>query len=115
MLPVPENVAGFMFWGLVSGAGIAFLLFAISAFSVPLLCERRAGLVEAVVASVRLVFRNFFAAMAWALLLAAGIIGSILLLPLFLFALPLLAYASHALYVAVLPQDAVSAGRPTRR
>jgi uncharacterized membrane protein len=37
-----------------------FLLFCISAFSVPLLCERRVGLVDAVVTSVRIVvFGNF--------------------------------------------------------
>jgi uncharacterized membrane protein len=103
MLPTPDNVMSFMIWGLVSGAVIALMLFAISAFSVPLLCERRAELVEAVVTSVRIVFRNLIPALGWAILLSAATIGSILLLPLFPLVLPVMAYASHALYRAVLP------------
>jgi uncharacterized membrane protein len=103
MLPTPDNVMSFMLWGLVSGAAIAFMLFAISAFSVPLLCERRANLVEAVVTSVRIVFHNLAPALSWAILLSAATIGSILLLPLFPLVLPVMAYASHTLYRAVLP------------
>jgi len=103
MLPTPGNVMSFMFWGLVSGAVIALMLFAISAFSVPLLCERRADLVAAIVTSVGIVFRNLIPALTWALLLSAATIGSILLLPLFPLVLPVMAYASHALYRAVLP------------
>jgi uncharacterized membrane protein len=106
LIPVAAGVASFMVWGLISGAVIALLLFAISAFSVPLLCERRADLVGAVVTSVRIVFGNFIAAMAWALLLSVATIGSILLLPLFPLVLPVMAYASHELYQAVLPESA---------
>ncbi len=105
-LPVADHVASFVFWGLVSGAVIAFLLFAVSAFSVPLLCERRSNLVEAIVTSVRIVMRNFITAMAWALLLSGATIGSILLLPLFPLVMPVMAYASHELYRAVLPAPA---------
>jgi len=106
LIPVATNVTSFMLWGLISGAVIALLLFAISAFSVPLLCDRRADLVAAVVTSVRIVFRNFAAAMSWALLLSASTIGSILLLPLLPLVLPVMAYASHELYQAVLPESA---------
>lgn len=106
-IPVAAHVASFVFWGLVSGAVIAFLLFAVSAFSVPLLCERRSNLVEAIVISVRIVMHNFGPAMGWALLLSAATIGSILLLPLFPLVLPVMAYASHELYRTVLP-DAVA-------
>ena len=105
MLPTSDNVLSFMFWGLVSGAVIALLLFAISAFSVPLLCARRARLVEAVVTSVRIVFGNLIPALGWAILLSAATIGSILLLPLFPLVLPVMAYASHALYQSVLPES----------
>jgi uncharacterized membrane protein len=105
MLPVQENVASFTLWGMVSGAVIALLLFAVSAFSVPLLCERRATLVNAVVTSVRIVLRNFLAAMTWAVLISSGVVGSILLLPLLPLVLPWLAYASHALYRSVLPES----------
>lgn len=97
------GVVGFIQWGGVSGAVIALLLFCCSAFSVPLLCERRAGLVAAVATSVRVVFGAFPTALLWAVLLAAGIIGSILLLPLLPLTLPWLAYASRALYRQTLP------------
>ncbi|MCL2635396.1 MAG: hypothetical protein FWD50_02045, partial [Betaproteobacteria bacterium] len=75
----------------------------VSAFAVPLLCERRCGLVGAVAASVRIVFANFAPAMLWALLLGVVIIGSCLLLPLLPLTLPWLAHAGRALYRRVLP------------
>ena len=102
-IPPTQNIKDFLFWGAVSGCVIALLLFCISAFSVPLLCERRTGLVDAVVASARIVFGNFAPAMLWAALLSALIITSILLLPLLPLTLPWLAYASRALYRHVLP------------
>lgn len=103
ILPVAESVSRFVLWSSVSGGVVAFLLFTVSAFAVPLLCERRATLVEAVVSSVRVVFGNFFVAMVWAVLLSATVIASILLLPLLLLTLPWLAYASRALYRIALP------------
>ncbi|HEX6735270.1 MAG TPA: DUF2189 domain-containing protein, partial [Azonexus sp.] len=99
----PRAVGRFLLWGGASGLFIAFLLYAVSAFAVPLLCERRAGLVGAVVTSVRVVFGNFVPAMLWALLLATTIIGSCLVLPLLPLTLPWLAYAGRALYRQVLP------------
>jgi uncharacterized membrane protein len=104
LLPASANVSRFVLWSSVSGAVVAFLLFAISAFAVPLLCEQRAGLVEAVVTSVRIVFGNFFTTMVWAVLLSATVIGSILALPVLLLTLPWLAYTSRALYRAALPK-----------
>ncbi|MEW6165979.1 MAG: DUF2189 domain-containing protein [Pseudomonadota bacterium] len=103
LLPATPGVMDFLFWGAVSGAVVALLLFGVSAFSVPLLCERRAGLVDAVVASVRAVRANFPAAMLWAVLLSALVVGSILLLPLLPLTLPWLAFASRALYRQVFP------------
>lgn len=103
ILPPSAGVIHFLLWGAISGGVIAFLLFCISAFSIPLLCERRTSLVTAVVASVRTVFGNFAAALVWAILLSALVIGSILLLPLLPFTLPWLAYASRALYRHVFP------------
>lgn len=97
------GATSFLFWGAFSGFVIALLLYCVSAFSVPLLCERRAGLVDAVVASVSIVFGNFPAAMLWAAVLGFLIIGSILLLPLLPVVLPWLAFASRALYRQVLP------------
>lgn len=104
LLPPSDPVGAFILWSSVMGAALAFLIFAISAFSVPLLYYRRAELVQAIVLSVRVVFGNFVPCIAWAIILSAAIIGSILLLPLFLLAFPVLAYASHALYHEVFPQ-----------
>lgn len=101
----PRAVGRFVLWASVSGLFIASLLYAVAAFAVPLLCERRSTLVGAVAASVRLVFANFLPAMLWALLLAAAIMGSILLLPLLPLTLPWLAYAGRALYRQALPVD----------
>jgi uncharacterized membrane protein len=103
LIPASEGVMNFLLWGAISGFVIAFLLFCVSAFSVPLLCERRAGLVDAVVASVRVVLGNFLPAMAWAALLSALVIGSILLLPFLPITLPWLAYSSRALYHQTFP------------
>jgi hypothetical protein len=61
LLPANANVAAFVRWAGVSGLVVALLLFCISAFSVPLLCERRVGLVGAIVGSVRIVLRQFSA------------------------------------------------------
>lgn len=103
LIPVAAGVAGFVKWAAISGFVVALLLFCISAFAVPLLCERRAGLVDAVVTSVRVVFGNFVPAISWAFLLSTATIASILLLPLLPLTLPWLAYASRALYRQVLP------------
>jgi uncharacterized membrane protein len=103
LLPASANVQSFVQWAGVSGLFIAFLLYCVAAFSVPLLCERRAGLVEAVVISVRVVFSNFTVAIFWAFLLATVVIGSVLLLPLLPFTLPWMAHASRALYREALP------------
>lgn len=103
IVPASASVMKFLLWGAVSGLVVAFLLYCVSAFSVPLLCERRTGLVNAVTASVRIVFGNFLPAMLWAALMSALIIGSILLLPLLPLTLPWLAYASRALYRQALP------------
>jgi uncharacterized membrane protein len=97
-LPAHDQVLEFEFYGSLMGAALAFAIYAVSAFSVPLLFDRRATLIGAVVASVRAVFGNFVVALAWALVLAVAMIGSILLLPLFIVVLPWLSYASYALY-----------------
>lgn len=103
LLPATANVQAFVQWSAVSGLFIAFLLYCVTAFSVPLLCERRAGLVEAVVISVRVVFGNFTVAFFWAFLLSTVVIGSVLVLPVLPLTLPWMAHASRALYREALP------------
>ena len=85
------------------GSVLAFFVFAMSAFSVPLLHQHRASLIQAVYASVCVVLRNFVASIAWGLLLTGVILISILLLPLLAITLPIMAYASFALYQRVFP------------
>lgn len=100
------GVRTFLVWGMISGLAIAGMLFCVAAFSIPLLCEHRAHLVQAVVASVRATFGNPLPMLVWALLLATLTMGSILLLPLLLLTLPWLAHSSYALYRRVFPQPA---------
>lgn len=102
-----QNVLTFMTWTSVLGAILAFVIFSISAFSVPLLYYRRTGLVHAVALSVTAVFSNLMPSLLWAIILAVTIIGSILIFPLFLLTFPVLAFASHALYRELFPELSV--------
>jgi uncharacterized membrane protein len=102
-----ENVLSFLIWSSLVGAVLAFVIFAISAFSVPLLYYRRTGLVRAVILSVSAVFENLAVCLLWALILSVSIIGSILIFPLFLLTFPVLAFASHALYRELFSEDLV--------
>ncbi|MCU7846244.1 MAG: DUF2189 domain-containing protein [Candidatus Thiodiazotropha sp. (ex Monitilora ramsayi)] len=103
LLKANENIASFWMWGALMGAVLAFIIFCVSAFSVPILFENRGNMVQAVHASVRAVFKNFFTTMLWAGLLSFTIIIAILLLPLLLLVLPVMAYASFALYRTAFP------------
>lgn len=98
------SLISFLLFTSAMGAALAFVIFAISAFAVPLLFYRRADLPGAVGASVRAVFANFPVMMGWALLLSAVMFASILLfLPAFAVTFPVLAYASKLAYRAVYP------------
>ena len=101
----PSGGAAFLIWSSLLGAIIAFGIFAISAFSVPLLFYRRAGLARAVHLSVAAVFANLGPSLLWALLLSVTIIVSIVIFPLFLMTFPVLAFASHALYRELFPES----------
>jgi len=98
-----RDVVSFDLWAALMGSVLAFIIFAVSAFSIPLLHEGRVNAVQAVHASVRAVFRSFAASIAWGLLITGGTIISILLLPSLAVVLPILAYASFALYRKVFP------------
>ncbi|MCU7905381.1 MAG: DUF2189 domain-containing protein [Candidatus Thiodiazotropha sp. (ex Epidulcina cf. delphinae)] len=104
MLRVDEKIVSFWFWTGLMGSVLAFAVFCVSAFSVPLLFEGRATLVQAVHASVRAVFKNFFVAVLWGSALTLSISIAVLLMPLLLLVLPVMAYASFALYRCVFPQ-----------
>lgn len=98
-----QDVMAFELWGSLMGSVLAFMIFTVSAFSVPLIYEGRAGLVQAVNASVRTVFGNFLVCLAWGLVLGSVIMLSILLLPLLLFTLPVMSYASFSFYQKAFP------------
>jgi uncharacterized membrane protein len=97
------DVLAFELWASLMGSVIAYMIFAVSAFSVPLLYERRTNAVQAIHTSVRLVLGHFWVCITWGLLLAASVMLSILLLPALLVTLPVMAYTSYALYERALP------------
>ena len=97
------HVIAFTLWSTLMGSVLAFIAFATSAFSVPLLYQRRATTVQAIFASVHAVLRHFIISLAWGLLLTTSIVGSILLLPLLSVVLPVMSYASFAFYLRIFP------------
>lgn len=106
-----SDVARFLMWSSLMGGGLAFIIYTVTVFSVPLLFYRRCALVGAVIASVRAVFSNLAVLLAWGGFLALSCIGAILLLPTFPLVFPVLALASHALYREAFP-DGVSEWTP---
>ncbi|HFD78848.1 MAG TPA: DUF2189 domain-containing protein [Gammaproteobacteria bacterium] len=105
LIGMREHVIAFELWGSLMGSILAFIILSVSAFSVPLLHEGRASLVGAVNASVRAVFGNIGSSIAWGVMLSAVTLVSIVLLPLLAVTLPVLAYASFALYRKVFPLE----------
>jgi uncharacterized membrane protein len=108
LISMQRHVVAFELWGSLMGSVLAFIIFSVSAFSVPLLHEGRANLVQAVNSSVRAVLGNLLPALAWGLLLTVAMVLSIVLLPLLTVVLPVLAYASFAIYEKVFPRSADS-------
>lgn len=104
LLNPTDSVVAFLLASSLIGAILAFVIFAVSAFSVPLLYYRRADAVHAVVLSVGVVCRNILPCVLWGLFLTTTLVGSIIIFPLFLLTFPVLAYASHALYRELFPE-----------
>lgn len=112
LLRIEAVVVNYAGYSAIMGGVLAFILFAVSAFSIPLIYDGRAQLVSGVVASVRAVFARFGVMMCWALTLASIIITSTLLLPLLLVTLPVMAYASREFYWRTFPADTHSGVGP---
>ena len=102
-IEIESNVIAYELWGSLMGSVLAFIIFAISAFSVPLLYQSRTNLVSAVTLSVKTVFGNFINRIIWGILLSVLTIISIIILPLFIVTLPVLAFASYSLYKRIFP------------
>lgn len=100
------DVLAFELWGSLMGSALAYMIFTVSAFSVPLIYERRAALVQGISASARTVLGNFIVCLSWGIVLGSVIVVSILLLPLLLISLPVMSYASFALYRRAFPAPA---------
>lgn len=99
------DVRRFALWSLPLGATIALGLYAVTAFSVPLVFERRMQVVAGVHSSIAAVFANPIGALAWGLLVAVGTLVGVLLLPLLPVVLPVLAYSGFALYRRAFPLE----------
>ena len=93
------RLTSFILFCSLTGSVLAFMIFAISAFAVPLIFSRHVELANAVGTSVRAVFGNFGVMIAWGIVLTLGLAGSILLfMPLFVVVFPVLAFASEQAY-----------------
>lgn len=102
-MPLTGELIRFQLGAWVMGSVFALIVFCISAYSVPLLVEARASLVTGVTASVRAVFGNPAASLAWAFVLGAAVILAIVIPPALVVILPVLAFAGEALYREVFP------------
>ena len=101
--PGADQVWRFHAWTSLMGGVFALIVFHITAFAVPLLLDRRATLVGAVVASVRGIWTNGPAMATWAGVLAVAIIATVFVPPLLGVSLPWLAFVSDLLYLRVYP------------
>jgi len=89
LLLTPHGIA-FLVIGTGVGAGLALMVFCLTAVSVPMLLEHDLDVVTAMATSVRAVLRNFWPMMLWAWLvavltgigIATGYLGMVVLFPL---------------------------------
>jgi uncharacterized membrane protein len=87
----------------VVGCVMAFMGFAVSVFSIPLILHQQKSFVSAVHTSVTLVFRNKLLMLRWALTLAILVMTTLFVaLPLLVIVLPVTGYASYAAYAEML-------------
>ena len=98
-----DDVVSFLVWGSLLALLLPLAIFAISAFSVPLLYYRRASLWQALRLSVAAVLSNLAVSAVWTLWLSLCLIASIVVFPLILLTFPVLAFASHSLYRELFP------------
>lgn len=95
-----------IFIGMIAGAAIAFLLFAMTVVSLPLLLDKEVDFVSAMLVSIQMVRENLKVMATWALVIAVATL--VALLPWFLglfLALPVLGHATWHLYRRALIHD----------
>ena len=97
--PSWQDLAWFLGLGSMVGALFCLVIFAASAFSLPMLMERRADAVTAVITSVNAVLRNKRAMALWALIIVSTVLIGILTAWLaFIVVLPLIGHATWHAY-----------------
>jgi uncharacterized membrane protein len=106
LFTTPEGLMMLVVGTLVGGV-IAFILFAVTAVSLPMLLERELDFVTAMVASFNAVTTNLRPMLTWALIIAAASIAA--MVPFFLgllVVLPVLGHATWHLYRRVIAPEA---------
>lgn len=95
-----ESLMPFLTLGTLAGIAFTGLVFFITAFTQPILMERRVDLATAVMTSVNAVKHNFSAMMLWAaVILGAVLLGFATLFVGFVFLMPLIGFASWHAYI----------------
>lgn len=98
-----EEFLPFLTLGSILGGVFALLVFSISAFSLPLMIERKVDLMTAIFSSVNAVYRNAPVMIVWGLLiLLSVVIGFVTFGIGLLFTMPLMAYATWHGYLATI-------------
>ncbi|MFC6440017.1 DUF2189 domain-containing protein [Bowmanella sp. JS7-9] len=98
--PNLANLMPFLLLGTVVGAGFTMLVFFISAFTQPILMERRVDLATAVLSSMNAVWVNKAPMAVWALIILTCVgIGFITYFFAFLILMPLIGYATWHGYI----------------
>lgn len=97
--PSLRDLALFLSAGSAVGALFSLVVFAVSAFSLPMLMDREADAVTAVISSVHAVLRNKLSLLVWALIIVVAILVSALTAWLaFVVVMPLLGHATWHAY-----------------
>jgi uncharacterized membrane protein len=98
--PTFFNIWPFLTLGTIVGAGFVTLVFFISAFTQPILLERKVDLATAVLTSMNAVWRNRLPMFVWAcVILLAVFLGFVTFFAAFIVIMPILGYATWHGYI----------------
>lgn len=98
--PTFANIWPFLTLGTIVGAGFASLVFFVSAFTQPILLERKVDLATAVLTSMNAVWRNKIPMFVWACVIVFSVfLGFITFFAAFLVIMPVLGYATWHGYI----------------
>ena len=98
--PTFANIWPFLTLGTIVGAGFAILVFFISAFTQPILLERKVDLATAVLTSMNAVWRNKVPMFVWGCVIMFSVfLGFMTFFVAFIFIMPVLGYATWHGYI----------------